>query len=549
VLFRSVPASFVRAGGGSAPLLVQVLAGSGMEGGAWSLFDGSALPDVGGGMIRWHAGGASIDLLAARPLDARFARTTLGLPETLGDAFDRDHLATVFFAHYAGSASRWHDLVRRIGRWTNLLGTFVTLRELARRASGTGTSVSPEPDAFPPTPPPADASESISAAVEAATAEAAAIVAASAPLCVRDACPRVARMVSVEPPRLTRWLSLAVPRRRGRDRERLSLDNGLIRVEIHPQTGGLLAIRRGRDAANRLSQQLAVRNSSPQDAGRAASESEQLAAWSRMIADSVERSIENGHDTIVATGRLVAASGGAAARFRQRVRLSRSVPLALLDVEVTLERPLEGPLFENHVAARFAWHENEHVEIRRSLLTQSIATERTRFTAPHFIEIVPDGARFDAGDDRVAILTGGLPWHFLSTPHVVDSLLAGGATATVVRRLAVGVGLRRPWDAALAVAAGTGVEDRVPGLPDNVRLTVRERVAAGRFSEARIGLLESSGQAGEVTIDWQRPVERAVVVDFTGSPLTAPAVAIDGTRTLLFVDRYQWLQLDVGFAG
>jgi len=62
-------------------------------------------------------------------------------------------------------------------------------------------------------------------------------------------------------------------------------------------------------------------------------------------------------------------------------------------------------------------------------------------------------------------------------------------------------------------------------------------------------LLESDGLAGEVVVDWLRPVGRATAVDFAGAPRSEPAVAIDGTRTVVFLDRYQWLQLDVGFAG
>lgn len=548
----AAPAAFARVGGGAAPLLVPLLAGLGIEGGIWSLFDGSALPDVGGGMIRWQAGGAAVDLLAARPLDAGSARTVLGLPQTLGDALDRDHVAAVLFAHYAGTASPWHALVRRIGGRTNLLGTFVTPRELARRTGGSGTPVSPEPDAFPPALPGAtDATDAISKVVEAAGAEAAAIIAASAPLAVRLPASDRAGAVAGEPPRPTRWLSFAIPGPGRRDSDTSCLDNGLVHVEIHPRTGGLLAVRRSREAANRLSQQLAVRTMMPmEEKGRAGSVTDDRAVWTRMVADSVERIPADGRDAIVSTGRLVAADGAVAARFRQRVQLAESVPLALLDVEVSLEWPLEGPLLGHHLAARFAWHENEHVEIRRSLLTQSIVTERTRFTAPHFIEVVPDGGRFDATADRVAILTGGLPWHVLSTPHVIDSVLAGATAGSVKRRLAVGVGLRRPWDAALAVAAGTSVDDRVPGLPENVRLTVRELVSdGGRVAAARVGFLESSGQAGEVTIDWRRPVGLATAVDFTGAPRSMPAVAIDGTRTVVFLDRYQWLQLDVGFAG
>jgi len=551
--FNAPPASFVRAAGGAIPLLPQLLAGCGVEGGIWTLFDGSPLPDVGGGMIRWQAGGAAIDLLAAAPLDARSARTVLALHETLGDALDREHVAAVLFAHYAGTASRWHALVRRIGRWTNLLGTFVTPRELARRTTGAGTTVSLEPDAFPPTLPRSTAAagdDVITAAVAQASQDAGAIVAATSPLAVVPAPPPARPPIAVQPP-LRRWLSFAVPTGASRDAERLVLEHELIRVEAHPQTGGLLSLRRDRDGANRLSQQLAVRTTRTAGGGGDREAAEDGVLTTRMVADAVERVLgENGRDSLVSRGRLVAADGGVAARFSQIVSLVEGMPLAVLDIEVELERPLAGSLLDSHVAARFAWHENEHVEIRRSLLTQSVATERTRFTAPHFIEIVPESTRVDVAADAVTILTGGLPWHLLSTPHVLDSLLAGGSVGRISRRLAVGLGLRRPWDSALALAAGTPLGVAIPGLPENVRLTVAELVTTdGQFTAGRFGLLESAGVGGKVTIDWGRPVARATVVDFTGGPRTEPAVAIDGTRTVVSLERYQWLQLDLGFAG
>ena len=552
-LFNAPPASFARVAGGAIPLLPQLLAGSGIEGGIWTLFDGSPLPDVGGGMIRWQAGGAAIDLLAAAPLDARSARTVLALHETLGDALDREHVAAVLFAHHAGTASRWHALVRRIGRWTNLLGTFVTPRELARRTAGAGTTVSLEPDAFPPTLPRSTAAtgdDLITAAVAQAAREAGAIVASASPLTVVPP-PSLARPASAVRPPLRRWLSFAVPTGASRDADRLVLEHELLRVEAHPQTGGLLSLRRDRDGANRLSQQLAVRTTRTAGVGSTWDSAEDGVVSTRMVADAVERvSGENGRESIVSRGRLVTADGGATARFSQRVSLVEGMPLALLDIEIQLDRPLSGSLLDNHVAARFAWHENEHVEIRRSLLTQSVATERTRFTAPHFIEIVPEGTRVDVAADAVTILTGGLPWHLLSTPHVLDSLLAGGSVGRISRRLAVGLGLRRPWDAALALAAGTPLAAAIPGMPENVRLTVAELVTSdGRLTAGRVGLLESAGRGGEVTIDWGRSVARATVVDFIGGPRTEPAVAIDGTRTVVSLERYPGLQLDLGFAG
>lgn len=548
----AAPASFARLGGGAAHLIPQLVAGRGMQGGIWTMFDGSPLPDVGGGIIRWQSGTAAIDLLAAAPLDSGAARTVLAIHETLGDALDRDHVAAVLFAQYAGAASRWHRLVRRIAAATNLLGTFVTPGELARRAAGAGTPIALEPDAFPPTLPESAAvaaDPTIEAAIARVAAEANAIVTASAPWSVASSSPSPPPSAPAAASR-RRWLSFATAAGSGRDLGRLTLDNGLLRAEAHARTGGLLSLRRDRNGANRLSQQLAIRTTRPASGGVWESPDDR-AEYTTMAVDAVEReSADSDVGAIVSRGRLVARDGAVTARYRQRLSLVAGAPVAILEVEVRLERPLAGSLLENHVAARFAWHENEHVELRRSVLTQSAVTERMRFAAPHFIEIVPETPRVDRTADTVAILTGGLPWHVRSTPHVLDSILGGGEAAVMTRRMAVGLGLQRPWDCALAFAAHAPLDRMVPGLPDNVRLTVdaTEQVD-GRVVRARVGLLESAGRAGDVAVDWRRPVTAAVAVDLGGAQRSTPPVAIEGTRTVVSLARFEWLHLDLEFAG
>lgn len=552
-----VPKAFARVTGGGSAILPQMLAGCGCTAGIWSLFDGGGLPDVGRGMIRWEAAGSGVEMLAAQPLDARSAATALSIPETLGDAMDREHVAALLFAHYAGTASRWHGLIRRIGRWSSLLGTFVTPDELVRRTSGSGTFVSLEPDAFPPTLPPPSAvagEDPVERAVAAARDEARRIVAAALPFTAVSgprSPPAASALHTGGQSRPARgWLPRGLFGSAPGDADRLALDNGLIRLEAHPRTGGLLSLRRPADRGNRLSQQLAVRTTRPAAAtGGAWEAAEDRASFTGMVAETVAREATAGRESIVARGRLVDADGGTAARFTQRLSLAESLPLAVIDLEVRLERALAGPLLEAHVAARFAWHENEHVEIRRSLHTQSVATERSRFTAPHFIEIVPDGARLGAGD-AIVILTGGLPWHLLSSPHVLDTVLAGGAATTLTRRLAVGIGLERPWDASLALLAEASLACLMPGVPANVRVTILDSVIAdGRLTGARIGLLEAAGRSGEVRIDWGRAVTRAGAITLDGDPRQDADIAIEGPCTVVSLDRYQWLQLDLGFAG
>ncbi|MCE9630726.1 MAG: hypothetical protein K8S94_08460 [Planctomycetia bacterium] len=552
----AVPAMFARVAGGATALLPQVLGGLGCKAGIWSLFDGSALPDVGRGLIRWEAGGGSVEMVASQPLDARSVRTTLALHETLGDALDHEHVAILVFAQYAGTASRWHTLLRRIGSWTNLLGTFVTPDHLVQSATGSGTPVSLEPDAFPPSLPRDGVvlgSDPVDQAIAAARTEARRIVAAAVPLAgavPASAAPAPSR--AAPRPASRSWLPRRLFGSRHTDAERLVLENGVIRAEAHAVTGGLLSLRRPADRGNRVSQQLAVRTTrSAATTGGVWEHPDDRGVFTRMVADTVAREKGvDGRDAIVSRGRLIDADGGTAARFTQRLALADALPLAVIDVEIRLERPLAGPLFENHVAARFAWHENEDIEMRRSLHTQSIATERVRFTAPHFIEVVSGHSRLDAGADTLTILTGGASWHLLTLPHVLDTILAGGAAAVIARRFAVGVGIARPWDAALALLADAPLTAGLPAAPANVRVTVHgTRFAQGLLVGARVGLLEAAGRGGEVRVDWGREVASAVVVDLDGAPRSDVTVAIEGRCTVGSLERYQWLHLDLEFAG
>ncbi len=546
------PTCYASITGGSSAILPQLLTNFGYCSAIWCLFDGSSLPDAGCGRILWEgSGGGRIEAIARPPLDAGKATTILELPDRIGDTLDHDHVAVVTFAHYAGTASRWHSLVRRIGHWSGLLGTFVTPSDLVARSSGSGAAASFEPDAFPVTlPTNAAASGDELDRLVAATRQGAARLMAAAETVRRELVASAAS--SPRPPagrphdtrRRKGWLPAGLFGRR-RDDDALLLENGLVQLRPHPRTGGLLSLRRASDRSNRISQQLALRTTAAAQPGHW-EPPEDRAAYSRMEADSITRhgAVGNGH--IESRGRLVDASGKEQGRFTQRMSLVPGLPLAAIEVEVRLDRPVSGPALENHVACRFAWNENEDVELRRSLHLQSIVTERTRFTAPDFIEIAPAAARGNVGNDAVAILTGGLPWHLLASGHVLESiLLAGSRQATC--RLGVGIGLDRPWDAAVAWAAG-GIPHLGPAVPRHVRLTVDAHRAGDSPDTLRVGLVESAGQAGEVRIEWGREVARAAAVDLLGHPLPDVVVGVAGRATTVSLARYQWLQLAIDFA-
>ena len=541
----AAPATFARYAGGSSAILPQLLAGLGIDSAIWGLFDGSALPDPGTGRIRWDGtGGASVEAVARPPLDARTARAVLELPERIGDALDHDHVAVITFAHHAGTAGHWHGLLRRIGRWTRALGTFLTPADLFTRTSDSGTPASFEPDAFAPERPPATgAAAAIDRGIAEVRVSAAAVVAARASLTpLLAAAPLVTSRASGEPAasadgswwaKAGGWFGLAP-----RETIERVLDNGLVRLEAHATTGGMLSLRRPCDRGNRLSQQLALRSG--------------VEAATRMQAEAIVRGrTASGRDGLVATGRLLAAGDRDVGRFRQGMSLVEGLPLAVLDIEVVPTAALTGPFSDVHACCRFAWNENEAVEVRRSLHGQSIVTERSRFTAPHFIELLGGGGlRAAASDDRdaVAILTGGLSWHMLSSPHVLDSILsASGAVAGVpiTRRLAVGLGLERPWDLALDLLADVPLGPAPVLVPAGVRLVAAD--GGDGSARMRIGVVESAGRARPVRIEWAVPVARVTAVDLRGEPRDDVEVAIEGRAVVASLRRYEWLQLELEF--
>ncbi len=558
-----VPVTYAQQTGGSSAILPQLLSTLGYTGVIWTLFDGTRLPDPSSSRLRWEGtGGGCIDGVARPPLDARSAQAILSLAERIGDAMDHDHTAVIQWAHYAGTASPWFNTLRQIGAASTALGTFVTPPEFFRRTAGSGTVVSFEPDLFPVGLPATAAvgNDPVGAQAAATRDEARRVMTAHESL--RDALPRPSTSVvapgAVATGRARRasWGFRALFATDRRDDE-FVLEHAMLRVAIHPQTGGLLSVRRPIDRSNRLSQRLAVRSTRPAPPpSQPWEDAAERAVYSGMQADSIERVAAAGGrgEQIVSRGRLVSGQHRLEGSFTQRVELVSGLPLALIDIDVQLTNRPQGPLFEHHAACRFAWNENDDVDVHRSLHTQSVATERGRFTAPWFIELGSP----NEPDSRLSILTGGLPWHARTIPHMLDSILPHPMPTTAPCRLAVGIGLERPWDLAAAVLAdmpplAIQTAATQPGVPANIRLTEGSvQHEAGQLVSARVGLLESAGRSGEVRLEWASEVARASVCGPGGQRLsaagsTADGVTIDGRGIILYLRRYQWLHLEVEF--
>jgi len=446
-LLGRAPVTFGQCTGGSSAFLPGLLHERGYRGAIWNLFDGTPLPEPGANRIRWQGpDGVAIEAVAQPPLDARAAGTILQLADKIGDAMDHHHACIVSFAHHAGTASPWFAALRRIAAWTTVLGRFVTPATLFAETPDAGMLADFPPDAFPPTLSDESALEP-AARIDGHVARTEAEAAAMAIETLSCTLPPSRLSASSE-----RRRGAATPWRRffarsAPDDERLVLANALLRVAVHPTSGGILSLRAPDGRGNRLSQVLAVRSTRAAPPVGAAWESvEERAEYARMEADRIDR---ESTASIVSRGRFVSASGAVLGSFTQRLALVEGQPLVRLDVECTLDRPLAGPLFEAHLACRFAWNENDDVDLRRSLHGASIVTERTRFTAPHFLEIEPVGDR--SRHDRVLIATGGLPFHVRSTAHTVDSILTAAGGRAVSRRFVLGLGIGSPRPVALAL--------------------------------------------------------------------------------------------------
>jgi len=452
-LVGAVPTTFGQCTGGSSAFLPQLLVERGYRGTLWNLFDGTPLPDPGTSRIRWQGHeGSCIDAVAHVPLDARAAGTILQVADKIGNAMDHDHSCIVSFAHYAGTASPWFAVLRRIASWTTLLGRFVTPATLFAETEHAGALADFPADAFPPGLPPDDGAgggDLVGERVAAAEVEARSLAEPVPTLdhAVQrgtDAGPATHR--GGEQAGILRGLLGGFGRSRNDADTRFVLENGAVRIAVHPRTGGLVSLRGAAARANRLSQVLAVRSTRPAPPVGSAWESvEERAEYSRMVAERIDRESDT---RIVSQGTLVATSGARLGSFTQRFTLVGALPLVRLEIDVHLDRPLDGPLFESHVACRFAWNENDDIDLCRSLHGESIVTERSRFTAPHFLELRSAGDRTAA--DRVLIATGGLPWHVRCTPHTVDTILMGPGVSQASRRLVLGLGIAEPRPVALS---------------------------------------------------------------------------------------------------
>ncbi len=324
------------------------------------------------------------------------------------------------------------------------------------------------------------------------------------------------------------------------------LRNEHFEARIDPTTGALRAIHSYARRGNLLSQQLAYRAPSPvtwrpHDEGHEAD--------SVMAADTVEVTAATAAmGEIVSRGRLLDREGGELAGFEQRFQLWRGSRVLLLDITLQpLVEPGAHP-WTSYYASRFAWS-SSIAELWRSTADGSHPTDTRRIEAPQFLEI-------RELDHRLALLSGGLPFHKRSGDRIVETLLRVRGETRPRFRLGIGVDVAHPMQAALdlmlpdqdlAIRAAEPQAGRVGWLfhlsaPNVIATAWEPIVREGRSVGFRCRLLETEGRAGRVALSAFGDVQLARQIDYHGEPLHE--LPMEKGKIMIDLARYEWVQVE-----
>jgi len=143
------PETFGRRRFGLSPVLPGILRGLGVSKAIHFTLDDGRFPAGNQSRVQWQGlGGAVVEALARIPIDVSRPENFLRLPERLGDSMDLDHVATVVLAHWPGHSSPWYDDLRRIARYTSVLGTFASMETYFEETQYSGQQVSYTADQY-----------------------------------------------------------------------------------------------------------------------------------------------------------------------------------------------------------------------------------------------------------------------------------------------------------------------------------------------------------------------------------------------------------------
>ena len=331
------------------------------------------------------------------------------------------------------------------------------------------------------------------------------------------------------------------------------LRNDHFEVKVNPITGAIQGIHDYSARGPLLAQQIAMRLPRPRRSQQEAfAEEGSEKDYSLMAADEIEVASSGPIvGQLVSRGRLVSREGELLARFVQTLEARRGSPILALTIDLDIQRQPATDAWNSYYAVRFAWSDAA-ADLYRGVSLASKPTERSLIESPHFLDV-------RSGPRRVAILTGGLPYHRRFGLRKLDTLLVVHGETARSFRLGVGVNLTHPVPAALDLLAPL---DQRPesGRPQAAsgwlfHLDARNVIAThwsplrpeGQRSGFRVRLLETEGRAGEVNLRAFRPVSSARKVDFQGGqPAELP---VEGDKITMDLKAYEWAQVEAEFSA
>mgnify|MGYP003948797217 CR=1 FL=1 len=653
--------------------LPQVLSKFGFQGAIHTTFEDGKFPEGSQVKTRWEGrDGTGMDALARVPLDANKPGTFLSFANKLGESMDMDHVATICLAHWPGQVSPWYEDLRRIARYGNVLGKFVTLEAYFEQTDVAGLNDRFEMDQYQAPflkqdivrnqPDPisfwirywqreavVDACQNLETLVQlvsgnvasgskminqldaqAAAQEETRLVARKGADATDeskdgDESERVARMTQLardfaatisQPEALqgaryqvfnpcsftrripvnvsqldplpdvagpvyaaheietsdgsgtTRWALVDVPPMGfvdltagtdpggGKQRELPLVDEGILRNEffqvvVHPETGGIQALRGYESRDNRISQQLAYRSGQRRGRpGMAWDEREEEKNYSRMVAEEVLTTCASTiMGEITSRGHLLGAQDEMLARFEQRMQLWRGSRVLRLSIRIWPDKQPAASPWNSYYCSRFAW-KNEGADLYRAVNQSRHKATATHLEAPQYLDI-------NDGESSTTLLTGGLPFHRRIGFRMLDSLLAVRGESQQQFELGIGVDVPHPLQEAVSWMTPDVTVFDPQGRPPteesawlfhlNARNVMATRwqpwVEEGQIVGFQVRLLEVSGRRARLELKSFRPIAAAQQVNFEGESLGDCRVEAGSVHVEMAP--HEWIQLNV----
>lgn len=341
--------------------------------------------------------------------------------------------------------------------------------------------------------------------------------------------------------------------------EALVVRNEFLEIKLSDATGGIARLHTYGRGQNRLSQQIAWRFSREKTI-TIPGEGEPVTrkTWYTDMVLREHRVLADGPTlgAVETVGELMDTSAGKTlGTFRQLVRIWRGRPVAEVEIELGLPKAPEGDPWTNYVGLRFAWNDANQSLTRSLQETACLVQDESRFESPSYLELASES-------ERTTILTGGLSFHRLTGPRMLDTLLVTEGESQRRFRFAVAVDQPYPLQAALDWELPATAVPVVNGPPHaattgwffhvNARNVQLRRVLPLRGEAARDGasgcivrLQETEGQNRNFRLECCRIPTSARQVDLDGGNLHT--FSIEQGAVLVSMAPYELCDVELRF--